>query len=236
MLSKSKYAKILFDPGVLPFALYATAVDIGDRDATRKKLMYQEVVSARPNDKATMERSFRTFDRSSVELLQLQELGSARGTSPARMQYNAGIVIFTNYSDISQEWSKLWKEGAPIMPPMLQMMQTISDEIQKLPDLRPYRPPEFPLGLTRQSHPSTATEQPPQLHRHMCGQFARSGSCTYGDKCKFSHAQAMVNMVQPDEIDQQVQLLQGSMKDVYGMPDFEGAEGSDGQKGIRFCI
>jgi len=90
VLSKSKYAKVLFDPGVLLFALYATAVDIGNRDATRKKLMYQEVVSARPNDKATMERSFRTFDRNSFELLQLQELGSARGT-PARMQHNAGI-------------------------------------------------------------------------------------------------------------------------------------------------
>ena len=37
----------------------------------------------------------------------------------------------------------------------------------------------------------------------------------------------MVNMVQPDETDQQVQLLQGAMNDVYGMTDFEGAEPMD---------
>jgi len=45
VLSKSKYANILFDPGILAYALYGTSVDTSDREATKKKLQYQEVGS-----------------------------------------------------------------------------------------------------------------------------------------------------------------------------------------------
>ena len=49
--------KTLFDPGVLPFTMYETALKISDRDATRKKLAYLELqpTGIRPNDKPRME-------------------------------------------------------------------------------------------------------------------------------------------------------------------------------------
>ena len=62
VLSKSRYAKMLFDPGVLPFALYETALKISDRDATRKKLAYLEMNPVRPNDKPRMESAHRTLE------------------------------------------------------------------------------------------------------------------------------------------------------------------------------
>ena len=237
VLSKSKYAKVLFDPGILAYAMYATAVDISDRETTRKKLQYQEVGSVRPNDKQSLDRAFRTFDRSSFELLQLQELGSAR-SSPQRMQYNAGMVLFSNYSDISQEWSRMWKEGSSSPNPgsggvsgnpgsggvsatqdarhMTHMMQEIYDAIQKLPELRPYRVTEFA--------PVSSPAATPDLHRNICRQFSRTGSCSYGDKCKFSHKQGIVNMNMVQETDEQVIQLQNTMNEVYNVTvDTDGA-------------
>ena len=215
VISKSRFAKMLFDPGILIYVLYETALDISDRDATRRKLAYQETHPVRPNDRPSMEKAHRAFERGSFELLQLRELGSAK-TSPSKMQYNAGAILYSNYSDLSQEWARMWKEGDQSMEHMSNMMQTVSEIIGQLPDIRPYRGLEFQQGIARTATPPLPAASS-EIHRHVCRQFARNGSCTYGDRCKFSHSQAVVNMAQVHPTDEQVIKLQGTMNEVYNV-------------------
>ena len=99
-------------------------------------------------------------------------------------------------------------------------MQTMSQKIDQLPDVRLYRGPEFP-GLAR---PATTTQAHPEPHKNVCRQFARTGSCSYGDRCKFSHAkQQQVYAAQLDDTDKQVIQLQETMNDVFNVTVETGA-------------
>ena len=193
--------------------MYETALKISDRDATRKKLAYLELQPIRPNDKPRMEAAHRMLERNSFELLQLRVLGGAE-TSPRMMQYNAGMVVYGNYSDLSQDWARMWKDGDQSATHMTRMMQTMSQKIDQLPDVRPYRGPEFPPGLAR----PVTTMPHPEPHQNVCRQFARTGSCSYGDRCKSSHAkQQQVYAAQLDDTDKQVMQLQETMNEVFNV-------------------
>ena len=112
----------------------------------------------------------------------------------------------------------MWKEGNQDARHMTHnvMMQAIYDDIQKLPELRPYRATEFA--------PVSSPAATPDLHRNICRQFSRTGSCSYGDKCKFSHKQGIVNMNMVQETDEQVIQLQNTMNEVYNVTvDTDGA-------------
>ena len=123
ILSKSQHSDRLFDPGILPYALYEVSRDISDLEVARKRHEYLQPVAVRPSDKATLEKSYKKYDRDSFELFQLQELQTARTDAPT-VQYNVGCIIFGNFPDIMHTWSRMWREMEPhTMKQMREIMQ-----------------------------------------------------------------------------------------------------------------
>ena len=221
VLSKSKHGKQLFDAGTMAYALYQISTDVNDYEATRRKLEYQQPVAIRPNDKPRLEAAFRQFERSSFELMQLRELGSAR-TAPHTMQYRAGNTIFSNYCELSHSWARMWgdrDEEDRDMAQMRKMMEEMAELVRQLPD-RPYRAPVHPPGMQPRAnaHPPAATGG---TGRHICREFQRTGKCSWGKDCKFEHTAAAVVLTALTSEDNEVSTLQGTMNTLMWTPTDE---------------
>ena len=215
VLSQSRYKHRLFDPGIMPFALYEVSLDVSDLEASQKRCDYQKPIAVRQTDKPMLMAGFKQFERNSFELYQLRELGTAR-TSPQEVQYMIGSALFSNYPDISHKWSRLWGEAAnKSMEAMRGMMQDIAVAIKELPDFQSVAHPARPTGMLSAQKPGNF----PELQdKYVCRDFQRTGTCTYesrtGKKCRFAHAKAKVMLASLSTQDKDVKALQDTLNDL----------------------
>ena len=215
VMSQSKYKKRLFDPGVMPFALYEISVNVSDLDTAQKRCAYLQPTPVKPNDKQMLEASYKRYEKDSFELFQLRELGTAR-TEPHEVQYRIGSALFCNYPDISHRWSQLWVAAETRNMTLIHtMMQEIAQLIKELPDYQPHRYPARPPGLTPVRKPGN---YPETTDRCMCKDFQRTGKCEWetrtGRKCRFSHEPRKVMMAQVSDTEGEVIQLQHTMNDM----------------------
>ena len=215
VLAKSQFKDELFEPGVMAFALFQVSLDISDLEASRKRYEYQQPTPVRPNDKPMMERAFAQYERDPFELLQLQELATAKTTAPDK-QYEVGTILFSNYPDLAHRWSRMWESyDTQDMHAMRKMMQEMSELIKKLPDSAPHRPrahsPAMPIPQQPRSTGGTQD-------KYMCKDFQRTGACNWeaktGRKCRFSHSAAKVMMAERTDADEELITLQGTLNDM----------------------
>ena len=204
---REQAAEKMYEDGiVLTHVLIATSLDLSELEIATRRVQYLSVTAVPSNNKAGLTRAFEKYKRETVELYQLQDLGSIRKTA-AKTMYDAGTILLTQYCDIAQTWSNLW-QGRPkdesmgdIRVQHMKYLQTmvidIEQRIRDLPDVKYTRTPMHEKGplMTGQGAQAGGTAD-----LQVCRQFRRNGTCTYGAKCKFVHEQPQsgkVMMVNP---------------------------------------
>ena len=218
-------AEGMYEDGiVLTHVLIAASLELSELEITTRRLQYLSVTAVPSNNKPGLMRLFERYRRNTVELYQLQDLGSIRKTA-AKTMYDAGTILLTQYCDIAQTWSNLWQDKpqdesagdiqVQQMKHLQAMVTRIEQMIRDLPDAKYARAQVHDRGplMTGQGAQAGGT-------RDICRQFRRTGKCSYGDKCKFEHQAApgivlMVNPVQEHRIEQ----LQDTLMELPGIGD-----------------
>ena len=109
---REQAAEKMYEDGiVLTHVLIATSLDLSELEIATRRVQYLSVTAVPSNNKAGLTRAFEKYKRETVELYQLQDLGSIRKTA-AKTMYDAGTILLTQYCDIAQTWSNLW-QGRP---------------------------------------------------------------------------------------------------------------------------
>ena len=208
---KQEIAENMYENGItMAHVLIEISLDLSELEIARKRVQYLAGTAVQANSRAMLSTAFDKFQRDTVELHQLRDLGSVRKTAPT-MVYDAGSILLTQYCDIAQTWSHQWQNrplGEPAEIPQMQYLRQMATKVEhmirELPDTRM-------TPMRAQVH---TPEVGGTVGRDICRQFRRTGKCSYGDKCKFEHQAnpgivLMVNPIQEHRVEQLQDTLMG---------------------------